>query len=139
MVIRPSLTPFSLWDVGHNVVHHGYTNLKGFDFVWAPNTRGYGKTSRPGEIADYHVDHLVADVAALRHPNIIQVFEIGSIQSDVGEQNPRPFLSLEYLDGGCLTRFTESPQSPTFAARMVEKLARAAHAVRGQHGRAAAE
>ncbi|HZY17092.1 MAG TPA: fatty acid desaturase [Ramlibacter sp.] len=35
----PSLTPYSLWDVGHNVVHHGYTNLKGFDFVWAPWTR----------------------------------------------------------------------------------------------------
>lgn len=34
----PSFTPYSLWDVGHNVVHHGYTNLKGFDFVWAPYT-----------------------------------------------------------------------------------------------------
>lgn len=34
----PSLTPYSLWDVGHNVVHHGYTNLKGFDFVWEPKT-----------------------------------------------------------------------------------------------------
>ena len=34
----PSLTPYSLWDVGHNVVHHGYTNLKGVDFVWAPST-----------------------------------------------------------------------------------------------------
>jgi omega-6 fatty acid desaturase (delta-12 desaturase) len=34
----PSLTPYSLWDVGHNVVHHGYTNLKGTDFVWAPLT-----------------------------------------------------------------------------------------------------
>ncbi|HSW20677.1 MAG TPA: fatty acid desaturase [Ramlibacter sp.] len=34
----PSLTPYSLWDVGHNVVHHGYTNLKGVDFVWAPAT-----------------------------------------------------------------------------------------------------
>jgi acyl-lipid omega-6 desaturase (Delta-12 desaturase) len=32
----PSLTPYSLWEVGHNVVHHGYTNLKGVDFVWAP-------------------------------------------------------------------------------------------------------
>ncbi|WP_234774617.1 fatty acid desaturase [Paraburkholderia tropica] len=32
----PSLTPYSLWEVGHNVVHHGYTNLKGFDFIWAP-------------------------------------------------------------------------------------------------------
>ena len=35
----PSLTPYSLWDVGHNVVHHGYTNLKGVDFVWAPLTQ----------------------------------------------------------------------------------------------------
>ena len=35
----PSLTPYSLWDIGHNVVHHGYTNLKGFDFVWAPLTK----------------------------------------------------------------------------------------------------
>lgn len=35
----PSLTPYSLWEMGHNVVHHGYTNLKGFDFVWAPLTR----------------------------------------------------------------------------------------------------
>jgi omega-6 fatty acid desaturase (delta-12 desaturase) len=32
----PSLTPYSLWEAGHNIVHHGYTNLKGFDFVWAP-------------------------------------------------------------------------------------------------------
>ena len=36
LVFMPSLTPFSLWDVGHNVVHHGYTNLKDFDFVWQP-------------------------------------------------------------------------------------------------------
>ncbi len=32
----PSITPYSLWDTGHNVIHHGYTNLKGVDFVWAP-------------------------------------------------------------------------------------------------------
>lgn len=32
----PSLTPYSLWDIGHNLVHHGQTNLKGFDFVWSP-------------------------------------------------------------------------------------------------------
>lgn len=36
LVFLPSLTPYSLWDVGHNVVHHGYTNLRGFDFVWQP-------------------------------------------------------------------------------------------------------
>jgi omega-6 fatty acid desaturase (delta-12 desaturase) len=36
MLLLPSLTPYSLWEVGHNVVHHGYTNLRGFDFVWQP-------------------------------------------------------------------------------------------------------
>lgn len=39
VAMLPSLTPYSLWEVGHNVVHHGYTNLKGVDFVWAPLTR----------------------------------------------------------------------------------------------------
>lgn len=36
LVFLPSLTPYSLWNIGHNVVHHGYTNLKNFDFVWQP-------------------------------------------------------------------------------------------------------
>jgi WD40 repeat protein len=67
-------------------------------------------------------------VARVQHPNIIQVFEIGSIQPQPGEQKPRPFLALEFMDGGNLTRYTETPQTPTFAARLVEKLARAAHA-----------
>ena len=33
--------------------------------VWAPNQRGYGKTSKPPGVAAYHVNNLVADVAAL--------------------------------------------------------------------------
>jgi omega-6 fatty acid desaturase (delta-12 desaturase) len=36
LAFLPSLTTFSLWRVGHNVVHHGFNNLKGRDFVWAP-------------------------------------------------------------------------------------------------------
>ena len=32
----PSLTPYSLWEVGHNVAHHGYNNLRGHDYVWVP-------------------------------------------------------------------------------------------------------
>ena len=32
----PSLHPCSLWQVGHNRVHHSFTNLKGVDFVWIP-------------------------------------------------------------------------------------------------------
>ena len=38
LAFLPSLTPYSLWDIGHNMIHHGYTNLKGVDFVWAPLT-----------------------------------------------------------------------------------------------------
>ena len=33
--------------------------------VWAPNLRGYGRSSKPPAVADYHIDHLVADAAAL--------------------------------------------------------------------------
>jgi omega-6 fatty acid desaturase (delta-12 desaturase) len=44
----PSLTPYSLWEVGHNVVHHGYTNLKGVDFVWAPLTKEEFEGLTPG-------------------------------------------------------------------------------------------
>jgi omega-6 fatty acid desaturase (delta-12 desaturase) len=38
LAFLPSLTAYSLWDLGHNMVHHGFTNLKGVDFVWAPLT-----------------------------------------------------------------------------------------------------
>ncbi|MBK9260970.1 MAG: alpha/beta hydrolase [Polyangiaceae bacterium] len=33
--------------------------------VWAPNLRGYGKTSKPEGVMAYHIDRLVDDVAAL--------------------------------------------------------------------------
>ena len=33
--------------------------------VWAPNLRGYGRSSRPGRVADYRMDRLTADVAGL--------------------------------------------------------------------------
>ena len=32
----PSMTPYSLWELGHNSVHHGFSNLKGRDYVWTP-------------------------------------------------------------------------------------------------------
>lgn len=33
--------------------------------VWAPNQRGYGRTTRPGNVAAYRISHLLDDVAAL--------------------------------------------------------------------------
>ena len=43
----PSFTAYSLWDMGHNMVHHGFTNLKGVDFVWAPLTQEEFKALSP--------------------------------------------------------------------------------------------
>ena len=36
LAFLPSLTPYNLWELGHNTIHHGYTNLKGRDYVWTP-------------------------------------------------------------------------------------------------------
>jgi pimeloyl-ACP methyl ester carboxylesterase len=33
--------------------------------VWAPNLRGYGRSSRPPRISDYSIEHLLDDVAGL--------------------------------------------------------------------------
>lgn len=63
-----------------------------------------------------------AAVAALQHPNIVQVFEIG-------ENQGRPYFSMEYLQGGTLAeRVRGQPQSPAFAAELVATLSRAIHA-----------
>jgi WD40 repeat protein len=78
---------------------------------------------------DFHV-RLQAEaeaVARLQHPNIIQLFEIGTVEPCAGEAQCRPFISLEFVDGGSLTQRTFRPQTPRYAAEMVEKLARAVH------------
>jgi omega-6 fatty acid desaturase (delta-12 desaturase) len=31
-----TLHPYSLWDLGHNRIHHRYTNLRRLDYVWEP-------------------------------------------------------------------------------------------------------
>jgi len=36
LAFLPSLTPYSLWELGHNQAHHGFTNLRGRDGVWVP-------------------------------------------------------------------------------------------------------
>jgi acyl-lipid omega-6 desaturase (Delta-12 desaturase) len=43
----PSMTAFSLWDVGHNVAHHGFNNLKGRDQVWAPMSKAEYDAASP--------------------------------------------------------------------------------------------
>jgi serine/threonine-protein kinase len=66
-------------------------------------------------------------VARLQHANIVQIYE-------VGEHAGRPFLCLEYVDGGSLLRKAAgTPQPEREAARLVETLARAVHYTH-QHG-----
>lgn len=62
-------------------------------------------------------------LARLRHPNLLQVFE-------AGDHEGRPYLVLEYVDGGSLADWLRgAPQHPRTAAALVERVARAiAHA-----------
>ena len=71
-------------------------------------------------------------VASLQHPNIIQVFEVGVTEEPVGDRYISPFIAFEFVDGGSLTQKTNKPQSPRYAAEMVEKLARAVHSAHQQ-------
>ncbi len=84
-----------------------------------------------GHIDSEYRDRLQAEaetVAKLQHPNIIQVFEIGTVEPQHGESHPSPFISFEFVDGGSLMQRTEAPQPPEYAAQIIEKVARAVHA-----------
>jgi WD40 repeat protein/tetratricopeptide (TPR) repeat protein/tRNA A-37 threonylcarbamoyl transferase component Bud32 len=78
-----------------------------------------GPDAGPDQLARFRTE--AQAVARLQHPNIVQIFE-------VGEQNGRPFLALEYVDGGSLARELNGvPQPPARAAGVLEILARAIH------------
>jgi hypothetical protein len=59
--------------------------------------------------------------ARLRHPNIVQIYEVGEAQG-------RPYFALEFVEGGSLARkLAGKPQPPAAAAQLIETLARAVH------------
>jgi WD40 repeat protein/serine/threonine protein kinase len=67
-------------------------------------------------------------IASLQHPNIVQVFEVGTLGGQDGRAAV-PFFSLEYCGGGSLDRkLAGTPLPGREAATLVETLARAAHA-----------
>jgi WD40 repeat protein len=70
---------------------------------------------------------LEAELAArVRHPNIVQVYEVGSYDG-------RPFLALEWVGGGSLAdRLDGTPWPPGEAAALVETLARAIDAAHAE-------
>ncbi|AWM35932.1 Serine/threonine-protein kinase PrkC [Gemmata obscuriglobus] len=84
-----------------------------------------GADASPDERARFRTE--AEAVAALQHPNIVQVYEIG-------ERDGCQFLALEYVEGGSLEeRLGGAPQPPVVAAALVESLARAVHHAH-QHG-----
>lgn len=89
------------------------------------------RLGRPVALKLLHASHAEArdrferearSIARVRHPNIVQVYE-------VGEAAGRPFLALEFVDGQTLAeRFRDCAQPPRAAAELTERLARAVHA-----------
>src|SRR5262249_6451783 len=75
-----------------------------------------GAHARPRELLRFRIE--AEAVAALQHPNIVQIYE-------VGEADGCPYLALEYVDGGSLAqRLKERPFSPREAATLAQTLAR---------------
>ena len=78
-----------------------------------------GAGARPEDLARFETE--AKAVAAIEHPNIVKIFEIG-------EHDGLPYFSLEYLPGGSLAKkIGGKPQPVDEAARIVEVLARAMH------------
>lgn len=81
-----------------------------------------GGSARPDQLERFNREAKV--VARLRHPAIIQIYE-------VGEHAGQPYLSLEYVAGGSLQqRLGGKPQAALEAAQLVESLA---HAIQVAH------
>jgi hypothetical protein len=78
-----------------------------------------GEHAGPEQLARFRTE--AEAVARLRHPNIITIHQ-------VGEAGGRPYLSLEYVEGGSLAQhLKERRPQPRQAAELVRQLARAVH------------
>ena len=81
--------------------------------VWAPNQRGYGKSSKPKGVASYRIDELVADVAALidasGKPRVTLVGHDwgGLVAWELALQRVRPLERLVILNVPHPVRFRE--------------------------------
>jgi omega-6 fatty acid desaturase (delta-12 desaturase) len=51
----PSAHAASLWILGHNQIHHGFTNLKGRDYVWEPMSPAEYAIASAGRKAFYRL------------------------------------------------------------------------------------
>ncbi len=78
-----------------------------------------GTQARPDHFTRFRTE--AEAVARLRHPHILQIF-------DIGEVDGLPYFSLELLEGGSLDdRLAGAPQPGRQAAELMVSLARAVH------------
>jgi WD40 repeat protein/serine/threonine protein kinase len=78
-----------------------------------------GGHAQPEELARFRIEAEAA--ARLQHPHIVQVYE-------VGEAEGRPYIALEFCEGGSLTdQLGGTPLPPHQAAKVLQLLARAIH------------
>src|SRR6516225_5431850 len=82
--------------------HRGLNRLVALKMVLA------GEFASPAQELRFRLEAELA--ARVRHPNIVQVYEIGNYQG-------RPFLAFEWIEGGSLAdRLTDQPWPPHEAA-----------------------
>ncbi len=78
-----------------------------------------GDHAGPRDLARFKAE--AEAVARLRHPNIVQIYDVGEVQG-------RPYLAFELVEGGSLVqRVRGAPQPARAGARFIEALARAIH------------
>jgi hypothetical protein len=78
-----------------------------------------GEHASPEQLARFRIEAEAA--ARLQHPNIITIHQVGEAQG-------RPYLALEYVEGGSLAQHLKAHQlPPRQAAELVQQLARAVH------------
>ena len=83
-----------------------------------------GTAAAPKDLVRFRAE--AAAIARLRHPNIVQIF-------DVGEAAGRPYFVLEFVAGGNLAQHLQGTPLPVQpAAHIVETLARAVQAAHAQ-------
>lgn len=84
-----------------------------------------GPEAGPEELIRFRTE--TEAVAALQHPGIVQIYE-------VGEHNGRPYCALEFVPGGSLAQHASGrPLAANTTAQLVEGLARAIHCAH-EHG-----
>jgi WD40 repeat protein len=83
-----------------------------------------GAHARPDDLVRFRAE--AEALARIQHPNIIQVYDIGSHAG-------LPYFALEFVDGENLAGHIQGlPQPPRWSASLVEALARGVHAAHQQ-------